>query len=92
MNVKELQAALAEIDGDMLVVLSSDSEGNSFSPLSDSEIRRYDATSTWSGETHPDGLDPANAEDVHDYTWDGDPEGIEWINTLPKVVVLWPTN
>jgi hypothetical protein len=50
MKVSELIKALSELDPDAEVVMSSDAEGNGFSPLSDVTEGWYEADSTWSGE------------------------------------------
>jgi hypothetical protein len=51
MTVQELRDALEGLDGDVLVVMSKDGEGNGYSPLSDVEAdARYAPDSTWSGE------------------------------------------
>jgi len=51
MKVKELIKLLKKEDQEKLVIMSSDGEGNSFSPLSDfGNTDCYLADSTWSGE------------------------------------------
>lgn len=52
MTVDELRAALDGLPGDMPVVMASDAEGNSHSPLSDATITMYMADSAWSGDVY----------------------------------------
>jgi hypothetical protein len=52
MNVKQLKELLAELDDDTLVVLSSDGEGNSHSPLSGWFNGFYKPDTTWYGEVY----------------------------------------
>jgi hypothetical protein len=79
MKVKELLELLNDVDPEAEVVLSSDGEGNSFSPCADySPQYRYEADSTWNGEL-------VSAEDPDEF----DEE--RWNEAVP-CVVLWPTN
>lgn len=51
MKVSELISHLqAIVDEDAEIVMSSDGEGNNFSPLDDISIGRYYPVSTWSGD------------------------------------------
>lgn len=52
MKVKELIAELEKMDreGEMLVVLSGDEEGNKMSPLSELYLSNYSPVSTWEGD------------------------------------------
>lgn len=52
MTVTELRAVLADLPDDMPVVMASDAEGNSFSPLEDADQAMYVADSTWSGDVY----------------------------------------
>ncbi len=53
MTVEELRQVLADLPGDVIVVMSRDSEGNGFSPLADLNTDdRYTAETEWSGECH----------------------------------------
>ena len=52
MTVKELIEQLKNLDGDVLVVMSSDSEGNNFSPTAEAEASHYTAETTYSGQCH----------------------------------------
>lgn len=53
MTVDELRDLLDNVDGDLIVVMSKDGEGNGFSPLAEVEPdTRYTAESDWSGEVH----------------------------------------
>lgn len=88
MTVKELRNALEGADDNLIVVMSKDGEGNSFSPLADADTESnvYVPDSTWSGEIHIKELTPElkkqgfTDEDVYD----GDDGQV--------AVVLWPTN
>lgn len=76
MTVRELIADLQTLDPDHMVVLSQDAEGNGYSPLTGFSEGRYEALSTWSGDVYSE-------EDLKDGYGD---------ESLPSVVVLWPTN
>lgn len=52
MKVKELRELLEELDDDMIVVMSSDGEGNNYSPLYDGGECTYVAETTYSGEVY----------------------------------------
>ena len=58
MKVKELIKLLKKEDQNREVVMSKDSEGNSYSPLSDWYTASYKADSTWSGEVGLEELTP----------------------------------
>lgn len=82
----DLVSWLVKFPSDTPVVLSSDSEGNGFSPLSDHEERMYYPECTWSGETGP------TAEQLVE--WNENPE--DWRDPneegAVRAVVLWPVN
>jgi len=50
MTVKELKGLLEQYSDDMIVIMSRDSEGNGYSPLSSIEDGAYCADETWCGE------------------------------------------
>ena len=50
MKVKELINLLREEDPEAIVIMAKDSEGNSYSPLSDFWCGVYQAETSWSGE------------------------------------------
>lgn len=61
MTVKQLKERLAELPDDFEVIMQSDAEGNSYSPLSGLEGCRYEEETTWSGEVvHPDDQEGPN--------------------------------
>ena len=60
MKVKELITRLQELDGDRIVILQGDSEGNSYRQLSDLWTGVY--SYTW-GECGPETLTDANIEE-----------------------------
>lgn len=69
---------------DRLVVMSSDAEGNSYSPLADADEAMYAADSTWSGEVYNTPEQLAGKADPDDWT--------EAPDDAVRVVVLGPTN
>jgi len=75
MKVKDLMEFLSSCNMEDIVVLSSDSEGNNYSPLSGAAESLYSPDSTWSGSL----VEP---EDIEEYDMDE--------STLQNVVVLWP--
>lgn len=85
MKVKELIKQLKNLDNqDAEVIIASDAEGNSYSPLSDiSDSLLYDATNSWSGEIYS----TVGAED-------GSEEGLD--DAIPvsgiPAIVLHPIN
>lgn len=66
MNIKELIDLLSKCDPETIIIMSSDGEGNSHSPLDSFFHTTYSPNSTWSGEIGtPDGvpcivLEPVN--------------------------------
>ena len=79
LTVKALKEMLngGDIEDHYIIVLSKDGEGNSFSPVSDSEagfytVGLYVPDTTWSGDFT--GIDDMDDE------------------FSPNAVVLWPTN
>jgi hypothetical protein len=52
-TVGEIREWLEEFDDDLLVILSRDSEGNNYSPVSGySDVVKYWPQSTWSGDIY----------------------------------------
>lgn len=73
----QLRTWLNNVPDDTPIVMSSDAEGNNFSPLAEVSPEHYVAESTWSGFlVHPD---------------DDDPNGYG-IDDAEQVIVVWPTN
>lgn len=84
MTVKELIAELSRLEQDRIVVMSKDSEGNSYSPLADIGRSAYIAETTWNGSIGIEKLTAklkAKGYTKEDVISDGQP-----------AVVLWPTN
>lgn len=81
MRVGKLKEILNELDDSVLIVMSSDAEGNSYSPLAGWWEGIYVPDSTWSGSVY----DP----DDEEYGEYGEPEEAE---DAEPCVVLWPTN
>lgn len=54
MKVKELIEELSKLDGERLVVMSKDGEGNSYSPLADVIEATYVPETTWRGDLGDD--------------------------------------
>jgi hypothetical protein len=50
MTKRELLEMLKDVPDDFIIVLSSDGEGNSFSPLIDFSIGLYEPDTSYSGE------------------------------------------
>lgn len=84
MKVRELLSTLMDLPQDAIVVMSSDGEGNSYSPLSD-VIRDhvYAADSTWSGEIGFAKMTPELEADGY-----GEEDLLDGV----PCVVLYPTN
>ena len=49
MKVKELKELLKDIPDDYEVIMSSDGEGNEYSPLAGADEAMYEASTTWCG-------------------------------------------
>jgi len=83
MKVKELIEQLQETDPEREVIMSKDSEGNSYSPLSGFWEGAYVPDSTWGGEVYYDSLegDP-DPEDVRTPGEDG----------AVAAIIMSPTN
>ena len=75
MTVRELIAKLNKIDPDRIVVMSSDSEGNNYSPLSGMWTGAYRAENTYRGEVGLESLteDTIEAGYTDDDVVDGKP-------------------
>lgn len=85
--VKELIEELKQLPEDALIVMSKDSEGNRYSPLSGIDISLYVADSTWSGDIYLTELtDELRAQGYSEEDlYDGDDDAV-------TAVVLWPIN
>lgn len=86
MTVGELKTLLSGFPDDYHVVLSSDGEGNRYSPLSAGDPGFYVPDSTWSGEVHQEMGDALDLNE-NDPTYHHD-LSVESANC----VVLWPVN
>lgn len=85
-TVKELIKALKKLDPEAVVVLSSDGEGNSYSPLcEDFGVSRYKADSTYSGEL----VSESDFSDDPDY-YDNDLD--TYLSGSVPAVVFYPIN
>jgi len=84
LTVADLQAALALLPSDMLVVLAKDGEGNGFSPLAATESALYLAENTWSGEFYMTEDDRQGQEDPDEYS--------EAPADAVPALFLWPVN
>lgn len=82
MKVSTLIDRLQALNPDALVVMSSDEEGNSYSPLATTYEVNYVAESTWSGWL------VGNKED---YDEDNEDEYEEDLEASVPAVVLYPT-
>lgn len=62
MTVKELRDLLQDVDGDRIVILASDSEGNHYSPLADCyDSYAFRSTNIYSGDV---GLEQLTQGDI----------------------------
>lgn len=84
MTVADLQAALATLPSNTLVVLAKDGEGNAFSPLTEAEPALYAADSTYSGEHYM-------TDEQRQATGEPD-EYSEAPDDAVPALFLWPTN
>lgn len=78
MTVGELIALLEDYDEDTIVIISSDGEGNNFSPLSDVGAGHYIEQTGWSGDfvSEEDAIEDDNIN----------------LESAEPAIVLWPTN
>lgn len=84
MKVSDLIALLQKEDPNRIVIMSTDGEGNYYSPLSSADTCAYRAETTWSGEV---GLEEPTEEDKRSgYSEEDVLEGGE------PALVLYPTN
>lgn len=83
MTVKELIEVLKEEDPKRIVVMSKDSEGNNFSPLSSFSLNIYKAETTWYGDIGLEELTPELRK-----------AGYEEDDVISgeKALVFWPVN
>lgn len=84
MKVKELKELLNQFDDENIVIMSKNSEGNNFSPLSDIDECNYRAETTWYGEI---GLRELTDEDIADGYSEEDV-----LEDGENAIVLWPVN
>lgn len=86
MNAGELIAVLSEVHPETIVVMSRDSEGNGYSPLSEADdSSAYLADTTWSGDIAIRELD----DDLRAQGFtEKDVAGEDHV----PCVVLWPVN
>lgn len=87
-TVGELVDYLATQPRDRKIIMSSDSEGNSYSPLADADEGMYFAESTSSGDVYPTPEELAVL--VRDRGFD--PEDDAAPDAAERVVVLGPVN
>lgn len=85
-TVADLRKQLCTLPGEAVVVMSRDSEGNGFSPLSSiADNSRYEPENAWAGEIRLKELTP----DLKEQGYTEDDVAAE---TAPECIVLWPTN
>lgn len=90
-TVRELIAQLSKVeDKDTLVVMSSDAEGNGFSPFCDISTGGYAADSTYSGDQTLGEDEPEewNEDEDPDYTYT---DYLKDVKAVPAVFI-WPVN
>jgi hypothetical protein len=78
MNVKQLIELLGYLPPESQIILSSDGEGNNFSPLTDYSNGYYFPESSWQGSFF---TDEESIKEMEDDGWEGTP-----------AIVLWPVN
>lgn len=84
MKVKDLKKLLETVDDERIVIMSKDSEGNDFSPLSSlDDESAYESDSTYSGEIGIEKLTPELEK--KGYTEEEVSHGV-------PALVLWPVN
>ena len=86
MKVKELKQLLDTFNEDDEVVLSKDSEGNGFSPLSGTSQQVYVPETTWYGSIYEKEITEEMRKEG--YSEEDTYQGNDGINA----VVLWPIN
>jgi len=87
MLVSELITVLNDYPGDSIVILSSDGEGNDYSPVSDLSGALYEEGDSCRGDVYMDFTDEELEEEEMDKN--------EWLDrktTMSKCVVLYPKN
>lgn len=84
MNVKELKEIIKNMNDNDLVILSNDSEGNYFSPLSHIDLCTYKAESTYNGEI---GIRELTQELIKEGYCEDD-----ILNDSINAIVLYPVN
>ena len=86
MKLSDFRQHLAELDGDLEVIIARDAEGNSYSPLASCEVAVYRPDTTWRGETYPAEI----TDEMRFEGWTDDAlchGGDCW-----PAVVFWPAN
>lgn len=84
-DLHEILSELLEVDPEMEIIMSKDSEGNTFSPFADWSAGIYVAETSWYGS-------------VYDINWSADDacmseeEWIEFLDKNPRSIIFWPTN
>jgi hypothetical protein len=86
-TVGELREKLKQFPDDTPVIMSSDAEGNSYSPLAGVHAAHYEADSTWSGEIKD------TKEDWEQGAFEfGDEAYASYLGDAVPVVLLGPVN
>lgn len=83
MTVAQLIKELKKLPKDALVIMSSDGEGNGFSPVAAVGIGAYEAENTWSGQFG-----------LHELTEEDKEQGYSEEDVIdgPLAVCIWPIN
>ena len=94
-TVKELREALEQFPDDMLVIMSSDQEGNDHSPwnVAESSIMHIYNPGMEHGFQDVDLIDPNDLEDLKTCEREYNPEEFdeeEFMKAFKPVVCLWP--
>lgn len=90
MTVKRLIEELQKYDPETVVVMSSDAEGNGYSPLAGIYTGEYVPNSTWSGEIYYDEEDDELEEEEIDE--DDEVEEFDGSYEIYPCIILTPVN
>lgn len=90
LTVAELRQVLDGLPDDQLVVMASDAEGNSHSPLADAEEAMYVAASTWSGDVYNTPEELAVKAAQPGSGWDAEADAAP--DDAVRVLLLGPVN
>lgn len=87
LTIGDLKELIKDLPDTMQVIMSSDGEGNSFSPLDSHAVGKYTPESTWQGEwwQDPTGEPGFNPEDWDEEDLTAPEDGVD-------AICFWPVN